>query len=222
MAPMDIIYQFKSGNNIIHYVYKNGMFYNIRTGRKVDYNDTTISDAHMYRTNVALNQMAFGKDEVLKKQIKVLSDSERRHVIKKGKFVSKLGSVGWLNPKGSAKSHPEGFYECAPYETSIDLDFTNTYMSRELNLMSDIMKNFFTSDFELVSHEISHAFEADTGTYDPTNYKRGDKHNDPKEINATINGNRARAQEGRRKKTTYGGKQINSKRMEKAEKRNGY
>ena len=221
-APVDIIYQFKSGSNTIYYEYKNGSFYNINTGKKVDYNDKTISDNHMYRTNVVLNQMAYGKDEVLKEQIKVLNDSERRHVIKNREFISKLGSVGWLNPKGSAKSLPNGYDECVPYETSINFDFRNTYMSMELYLMSDIMASFLTSDFELVSHEISHAFEADTGTYEPTNYKKGNKHNDPKEINATVNGNRARTQEGRPKKTTYGGKQIDSNKMEKAEKRSDY
>ena len=41
----------------------------------------------------------------------------------------------------------------------------------------------------------------------------------PSEINATVNGNRARRLEGREKRTTYGGKPVNQEKLKKAEKR---
>src|SRR5690606_18889807 len=145
-----------------------------------------------------------------------------RHVIQEVKAISFKGRVQWLNPEGSIKSRPFGYDEGVPYETAILLDFSSTIPTKALSMVSDIFAHFLTSDFELVSHEFLHAYEADTGTYDPTDYKEGNRHNDPKEINATVNGNRARRIEKREKEVNYGGKPINKQNLEKAEKASGY
>lgn len=217
-----IIYQHKNKETgkITNYVYRNGDFYDMSTNKRVDYRNGDNTSTHMLRTRNAINVMANNGDKVLSEQVNTLQNSERLHVIREGKMLDINGSeiaqgrVNWLNPKGSVKEFD--YTSGDPYDTLMTLDFDKT--------VPFAITDDETSDAELVAHEFSHAFDADTGTYDTSGkiYRRDEKHESPDEIKATVNGNRVRKIEGRSKKTTYGGKPINAKKLKKTENDTNY
>ena len=209
-----IIYQHKNKKTgkTTNYVYRNGDFYNIETNKRADYRNKDNTSSHMLRTRNGINVMANNGDKVLSNQVETLQNSERLHVIREGKILDiygreiARGQVSELNAN-SRRAKKNG----DPYDTRIVLDFDET---TPFAITDDE-----TSDAELVAHELGHAYEADTGTYDTSGiiYKRGEKHESPNEIRATVNGNRVRRIEGRNKRTTYDGRPINAKKLKKAE-----
>ena len=213
MKGEDIIYRHinKSTGETTNYVYRNGDFYNLKTNERADYRNKNNTSDHMFRTRNSLNVMANSSDKILSNQIKTLEKSTNRHFIKEGKLAEDYGKVESLNNHTSSKDFD---YNGGSYETVMTLDFSET---ESFPVDSETI-----SDTELVAHEISHAYDADTGTYNREGYKRKDKHKDPNEIRATVNGNRARRIEGRAKRTTYGGKSIESEKLKQMENETNY
>lgn len=125
-------------------------------------------------------------------------------------MIQKAGEVTPLNAEGRIRSHNSAI--CEPYETLIKLDFSKTSI---IGISDTEM-----SDFELTAHELRHSWDIDIGNYTPTKEAiqyEGKEEEDPMEIRAVVNGNRARALEGRNKRTTYGGKEINTDKLRQAE-----
>lgn len=129
------------------------------------------------------------------------------------KLINKSGNTQWFNESERAK---EFDYDSGdPYETLMYFDFSQ---SESFPITDEAL-----SDTELVAHEFSHAYDADTGTYDKMGkFKKSERHKDPNEIRATVDGNRVRRMEGRKKKTTYGGKDIDSKQLKEMENATNY
>jgi hypothetical protein len=152
--------------------------------------------------------MANSSDKELSEMVSTLENSERRHIMKGKKLNGKSGTTQWFNETKRAKDFD---YDSGnPYETIMFFDFSQ---SESFPTTDEAL-----SDAELVGHEFSHAYDADTGTYDEKGkFKKGERHKDPNEIRATVNGNRVRRIEGRKKKTTYGGKEIDSKQLKEME-----
>ncbi|RYF23507.1 MAG: RHS repeat-associated core domain-containing protein [Flavobacteriales bacterium] len=139
----------------------------------------------VFRTIKAYQKIEKSGDAVLKKQLSTLEGSERHHYVE-------------ASPNGENAVQAYGIPdEKGRIGTQTEFDFSKNEKGE--------------SDLTVVSHELRHQYDNDIG-----NTKDNEKVNsakDPAEIRAVNNENRARKIEGLPKRTTYGGKEIDPKKL---------
>ncbi len=198
-----IVYIDPDGNDIIFvvrghdeqkdriFIYRNGNAYRNDTGRNYDWkgaNNTIARVLKAYRTIEKSN------DADLKKQLHTLENSRNQHFIE-------------ASPNGQSAVHVYGIPDDkGGVGTQTEFDFS-VRGEKEFE-KSEGVKG---SDLSTVAHEMRHQGDHDIGNM-KDNSKRNSA-NDPAEIRAVINENRARKIEGLPARTIYGGQTIDPKKL---------
>lgn len=183
-----------SGGNFID---KNKNIYNQKT--KSLSND-------LDRTLAAYRKIEASNDKILKEQLKTLETSKKTHWVESG-----IGSV--VHPYEGDKGKTEIRNMAKRGEsvgTQTILDF-----SQETRAQFYEKEGVEDSDLATVSHEMRHQYDYDQGKME--DYSGEPSAKDPSEIRAVNNENRGRKIEGLGSRTTYGGKKIDPKKLEKNE-----
>jgi uncharacterized protein RhaS with RHS repeats len=136
-------------------------------------------------------------DDVLKNQLHTLEKSDKNHWVEQGatnQVVITEGEAGVEKMGDRLGSH------------------TTYNFSEESKESFKKNEGIEDTDFAIVTHEMSHQYDLDTGN--SKDDQEEDTAKDPSEIRAVNNENRARKIEGSKKRTTYGGEKIDSEKLE--------
>lgn len=197
-------------------VYQNGNFYHATIVQNKDGSYTAkagkmydpkkeYSDAN--RLLSIYKQIESGDDKVFKNQLKTLEKSPRLHIQKpqkykgEGSYVStslELTNGKWLN-QGKGGDEPQHTITTWDFSYDFLLEF------RE----STGLTNY---DFPHIAHEMKHQYDYDIGNMSDDTGKHD--HQNPVEIRAVNNENRAREIIGEPARTTYGKEKIDPKLLE--------
>jgi RHS repeat-associated protein len=185
----DIIFLTRNNNGSIkeQFNYRNGNFYH-ENGKRYNPGKENVSKT-MYKVLTAYRAIEKSKDNVLKNQLHTLENSKETHYVEQS--PNRENAVTELAE--SSKSYL-GF----PSSTQTEYDFDLKYEGEK-------------SDLGVVAHEMRHQFDHDIGNMQD-NAKINDA-NDPAEIRAVYNENRARKTEGKAPQSTYDGKKIDPKKL---------
>jgi hypothetical protein len=184
----------EKGNITKRFLYKNGEFYNMQTGKQ--YDKVRGANNTMFRLVKAYNIIEQSNDEVLKNQLHTLEDSDLDHFIEKGKENQ---VVPFGLPKGPKKGSPTGTQTTLNFSEEAKKDFQET-------------EGVENSDLSIVTHEMRHQYDDEIGNSKDNHGFNSAK--DPSEIRAVNNENRGRKMQGLSKRTTYGGEKIDPKKLD--------
>jgi len=204
MAPEDIIFIVRGsqGQKDRQLTYKNGNAYWNDTKLKYDGKGGNIT---INKTLAAYQKIERSNDNVLKNKLHTLENSKQKHFIEAG-FESR---VKVHDPESNFVSETEVKVNSGiPVGTSTTFNFSN-----EFNEDFQKSEGVPNSDFSTVSHELQHQYDYDQGKM-ADSYKVNPSAKDPGEIRAVNNENRARKIEGLNKRTTYGSKPIDPKKLQ--------
>jgi hypothetical protein len=180
--------------------YSNGSF-RFQNGKIYDPSQGSISKG-LDRTLAAYNKIESSGDKVLMNQLKTLETSKNYHFIEEG-AGSGVKPYDWESASRAEKNVKNGI----PVGTSTILDF-----SKEARDEFKEVEGIDDSDLSLTTHEMQHQYDFDQGKNADDEEQNTAK--DPSEIRAVNNENRARAKEGLKKRTTYGGEKIDPKKLD--------
>lgn len=190
-----IVFIVGEGKQTRNFTYRNGNFYDVKTNQRYNPGKENVSKT-LFKVLTAYRIIEKSNDEVLKNQLHTLEQSELKHFVGEGN-------------DNSVKAYglPTGV-------NSTDRTGTLTYFN-----FSEEVKNQFkdsekipNSDLSIVSHEMRHQYDLEIGNMsddEPSNHA-----GDPSEIRGVNNENRARKIENLPKRTTYGGRKIDPKKLE--------
>jgi RHS repeat-associated protein len=184
----------KQGSNNQLLTYSNGTF-RYQNGKIYDPSQGSISKG-LDRTLAAYNNIESSGDKVLMNQLKTLETSKNTHFVQEG-AGNYVKPYDWESASRAEKNVKSG----NPVSTSTILDF-----SKETRDEFKKVEGVEDSDVSLISHEMQHQSDYDTGNMKDATYPPSSE--SPQEIRAVNNENRARAIEGLKKRTTYGGEKI--------------
>lgn len=180
--------------------YSNGSF-KFQNGSIYDPSQGSISKA-LDRTLAAYNKIETSGDKILTNQLKTLEISRNYHFVEEG-GGSGVKPYDWESASKAEKNIKNG----VPVGTSTILDF-----SSEARDEFKAVEGVVDSDVSLISHEMQHQYDYDSGNMKDAEYPPSAK--SPQEIRAVNNENRARASEGLKKRTTYGGEKIDPNKLD--------
>lgn len=173
--------------------YRDGNAYWNDTGKKYEWKGANNTVARVLKTYQKIEN---SKDEVLKGQLHKLEKSDKKHFIEAGA----LNAVKVLETEvGSSKDGDR-------LGTHTTFDFSDK--TRKEFQESNGVPN---SDFSIVVHEMRHQYDHDIGNMKDSH--ENSTAEDPAEIRAVNNENRARKIEGLPERTTYGGRKIDMKKL---------
>jgi hypothetical protein len=149
----------------------------------------------------AYNKIESTGDKVLMNQLKALETSKNTHFIEEG-------SGSYVKPyDGESASRAEKNVKSGnPVGTSTILDF-----SKEARDDFKRVEGVEDTDVSLISHEMQHQYDYETGNMKDAKYPSSES---PQEIRAVNNENRIRRIDGLKKRTTYGGEEIDKKKLD--------
>ncbi|KDN54720.1 RHS repeat-associated core domain protein-containing protein [Flavobacterium seoulense] len=184
----DIIFLTRNNDGSVkeQFKYRNGNFYH-ENGKRYNPGKEGVSKT-MYKVLTAYRTIEKSNDKILKNQLHTLEKSEQTHYVEQS--PNKENAVTSLNRDASYFGKPAG--------TQTEYDFDVKYDGEK-------------SDLGVVAHEMRHQFDHDIGNMQD-NAKVNDA-NDPSEIRAVHNENRARKLEGKKPLSTYDGKEIDPEKL---------
>ena len=185
-----------NGKPLRNFQYRNGNFYDVQSGKRYNPGKEGVSKT-MYNVLTAYRTIEKSNDKILKNQLHTLEKSKLHHYVTEG--ADGDNSV-------SAKGVP----------TSTEKDARNgtvTYynFSEESKKQFEESEGVPDSNLSTVVHEMRHQYDYEIGNMGD-NKKGGGSADDPAEIRAVNNENRARKIEGLPQRTTYG-TPIDSKKL---------
>lgn len=202
-ANNPIIFIDPDGNDIVFIVrgqdgqkdrmltYKGGNVYWNDTGQK--YAGRGANNT-IWRTLRAYQKIEKSDDAVLKNELHTLEKSEHHHFIE-------------ASPNGNNSVQTYGIPdEKGGVGTQTEFDFSQK--QKAVFEKSEGVKN---SDLSIVTHEMRHQYDNDIGNMKDNS--ENNTANDPAEIRAVANENRARKSEGLQTRTTYGGEKIDPEKL---------
>ncbi len=192
----EIIFMTGEGKNARNFTYRNGNFYDRQSGKRYNPGKENVSKT-MYKLLTVYRKIESSNDKILKNQLHTLEKSDLEHTI----YESKYGK-NTVVTNGVTKD-PEMI---GPIATS-----TRHSFSEESKKQFEETTGVPASDFTTVVHEMRHQYDYDIG-----NYADGidSSSEDPMEIRAVYNENRARKIDQLPKRTKYGGKKIDPKKLD--------
>ncbi|WP_306352567.1 RHS repeat domain-containing protein [Flavobacterium sp. '19STA2R22 D10 B1'] len=186
MLPEDIIFLIRNDDGSVkeQFKYRNGNFYH-ENGKRYNPGKEGISKT-MYNVLASYRTIMKSNDRTLKSQLHKLETSNQKHYIERS--PNGENAVSTLDRDNS--------YFGKPASTQTEFDF-------DAETGKDV--------FQTVVHEMRHQFDHDIGNMQDN--ARGNDENDPAEIRAVYNENRANDILGKKHKTTYGGKEIDPNKL---------
>ena len=185
------------------FTYRSGNFYH-KDGSRYNPGKEKVGDGTMYKYLTALRKIESSKDKTLKAMLKTLETSSKKHFVEKGI----INEVGPDPLSKSVKDSQEKIKNGIPIDTQTTFNFSDD-VKNELEKSIGVPE----SDLTIVSHEMGHQYDYDQG-------KNGDSFGipasseSPTEIRAVNTENKARKIENLPKRTKYGGREIDPKKLD--------
>jgi RHS repeat-associated protein len=193
----------KSGNTTEYLKYNKGNFFH-NDGSRYNPGKESLSPT-LYGVLSAYRQIEKSDDKVLKGKLHTLETSKLKHYMLEGSGGSGVNAYDPSIPEISKKDQLVKNGEKIGTKTTFDFSESR---QKEFSEQNDGLQMTNLSE---VGHEIQHQYDFDQGNMKDEN---GEGANDPTEIRAVNNENRARNIEKSGKRTKYGGKEIDPKKLE--------
>jgi len=184
--------------------YRSGNFWHTNGSR---YNPSKESlSANLYSTLATYRKIENSGDKVLVGQLKTLETSKKIHYVE-GAMENGTGS--------SVRSYEKG--KLVSEEKAMEKNGTSLGSQTVLDFSKDAKDDFKKSegvedsDFDIVTHEMQHQYDLDQGK--SADDQEVNSAEDPSEIRAVKNENRAREIEKGKKRDSYGGKKIDPNKL---------
>jgi RHS repeat-associated protein len=193
----EIIFVVTNGDQQRQFKYQKGNFYDVQSGKR--YNPGKESIPGMYKVLTSYRKIEKSNDKTLKNVLHKLESSDKKHLVAEWDGVNKTTN----NPK-------EIYDPSNPNAPSGSLTLLN--FSKEEKDRLEEPGTTRDTDFDIVTHEMAHAYDKDQGNTADDESPNTEK--DPSEIRATFFENLARKMEkNANQRRKYGGKDIEKSKL---------
>jgi len=193
-----------SGKITNYLTYHNGNFWHIN-GDRYDPGKESISKT-MYKALAAYRKIENSKDETLTKYLHILVNSSKIHYVEEGK-QGEGSEVLPYEPTKTVSETEKMIKNKESVGTHTSFDFSKEW-SDEFKKSTGVPN----SNFSTVVHEMQHQYDYDQGKM-ADDYDTSPSAKSPAEIRAVNLENKARKIENMKKRTNYGGENIDPKKL---------